>query len=214
MPFSRELNYFYHFLRLYLKENFHLEVERGDARYSSGALMSKIEEMIDRAELLIVDISDNNENVLIELGMAIALHKDIILITSGKEESDIPTDVRHLEYIRYDLQNDEEFLSRLGKAIKSILVDYDALYRKVLDLLREFDLESGVKHDAVGRDQFKLNVKKWVGRNKIPRNEDRIAQAEVLLPQILSDPSDTETRKQLQSWQESLEGKPSVAPHD
>lgn len=209
MPFRPELNYFYLFLQRHLKETFHLEVERGDARYSSGVLMGKIESMIDDAEFLIVDISGNNENVLIELGIALALRKDIILITSGKDENDIPTDVRHLEYIRYDLQHHEEFLSKLGKAIKSILVDYEALYQKAIVLLGEFNLASGVRRDAVDRDQFKVNVKKWAGRGGIPGDEDRIAQAEILLPQILSDPPDTETRKQLQSWQEGLDSKPS-----
>jgi hypothetical protein len=209
MPFRPELNYFYLFLQHHLKETFHVEVERGDARYPPGALMSKIERMIDEAEFLIIDISGNNENVLIELGIALALRKDIILITSGIDENDIPTDVRHLEYIQYDLQNHEEFLSKLGRAIKSILVDYEALYQKALDLLGEFNLESGIQHDAVGRDQFKVNIKKWAGRGGIPGDEDRIAQAEILLPQILSDPADAETRKQIQSWQENLDSKPS-----
>lgn len=212
MPFRPELNYFYLFLQHYLKENFQLEVERGDTRYSSGALMGKIESMIYDAEFLVVDISGNNANVLIELGIALSRRKEIILITSGKDENDVPTDVRHLEYIRYDLQNHEEFLAKLGKAIKSILGDSETindLYVKASDFLNEFNSAFGVRHDAVDRDQFKENVRKWAGRGGVLGNEDRIVQAEILLPQILRDPSNTETRKLLQSWLESLEGKPS-----
>jgi len=123
MPFKKEknLNYVYNNHIKKIIENFHLKCIRADDIFKNEMIMEDIWEQICTAKFIIGDLTDKNPNVFYELGMAHTLGKRVILITQS--EDDVPFDLRHLRYIKYEftppgIQNFEDLLK---KAIDSIL---------------------------------------------------------------------------------------------
>ena len=73
---------------------------RADHVHASGhELLSKIHLLIDRAELVIAEISTQSPNVFYEVGYAVGTHKPILLLV--REGTNIPTDLKGLETISY-----------------------------------------------------------------------------------------------------------------
>jgi hypothetical protein len=84
-----------------------LRVLRGDEEKISGEILPYIVEKIISAKLIIVNISDRNPNVYYELGIAHALGKDVILVSSAYNEiSDISFDLRSKRIIFYKDHDD------------------------------------------------------------------------------------------------------------
>jgi hypothetical protein len=54
---------------------------------------------INKARLIVADVTNKNPNVFYELGMAHTVGKDVIILTQNKE--DVPFDLRHLRYFPY-----------------------------------------------------------------------------------------------------------------
>jgi hypothetical protein len=141
MPFKTELNYFYLYLKLYLENNYGMECIRADSRFTDKPFLDKIINLIDRSDLVIADITGSNPNVMYELGVAHDKNKHVILLTQDKS-SEVPTDIRHIEYIPYDLDNHILFLSNLQKAIMGIYIDiYKFLYDKAQKYFNDFKKE-------------------------------------------------------------------------
>jgi len=73
---------------------------RADHVHASGhELLSKIHLLIDRAELVIAEISTQSPNVFYEVGYAVGTQKPILILV--KEGTNIPTDLKGLETISY-----------------------------------------------------------------------------------------------------------------
>jgi len=62
-------------------------------------LLNKVHAAIDRSELVIAEISDQNPNVFYEVGYAVGIQKPILLI--GQRGAVVPTDLRGRELILY-----------------------------------------------------------------------------------------------------------------
>src|SRR5437588_1324515 len=128
MPFKPELHYFYLYLKQHIEQTHHIECERGDAQVLTVPLLEKINDYISRADVIIADCSKRNPNVFYELGIAHAHGKEVILIT-GDLISEAPSDIRHFEFIRYDLDRHVEFLDRLDNALRNVFRDrYEGLF--------------------------------------------------------------------------------------
>ena len=98
-------------------------------------LLDKIIDSIKNADLIIADISGRNPNVFYELGIAQTLGKEVILITKDAI-SEVPTDIKGFEFIRYELDKDTEFLSKLDNALSNVFVKrYATLYKHAEDVL-------------------------------------------------------------------------------
>ena len=119
MPFRPELNYFFLFLKRYLKryleEKYSIRVERGSSSVLTRELLKKISEQISEASFLIADITGNNANVFFELGIAHERNKPIIFLTQN-DPKDAPVDTRQFEFIEYELGKHEDFLSKLDNS--------------------------------------------------------------------------------------------------
>jgi DNA-binding beta-propeller fold protein YncE len=76
-----------------------MKCKRGDEIYGTKSVMSDIWEYIQRARVVIADLTDQNPNVLYELGICHAINKDVIIITQSM--NDVPFDLRHLRCIEY-----------------------------------------------------------------------------------------------------------------
>jgi predicted nucleotide-binding protein len=79
--------------------------------------MEKIWCQINESLLIIADLTSSNPNVLYELGVAHTLGKPIIMMT--QDECYVPTDLKAIDYIRYDrdIGSEEELQKQLKKAI-------------------------------------------------------------------------------------------------
>jgi hypothetical protein len=102
---------------------------RADEVYSSKPVMGDIWEYIQKAEIVIADLTERNPNVLYELGLCHALWKRIILLAQRIEE--VPFDLQQFRVIIY-----EQSLSGAEKLAQ-------ALYRAV-SLIRDETAEEGL----------------------------------------------------------------------
>lgn len=74
-------------------------VFKADEQYSNGDILCKICKAIQESQNIIINISEQNPNVMFELGLAYGLNKNVFLIKD--EESSVISDLRGLEYTSY-----------------------------------------------------------------------------------------------------------------
>ena len=95
-------------------------ITKADDNFKIGSVMDKIKESIKRARLVVADVTGRNPNVFYELGLAHAFGKDVLIITQNSE--DIPFDITHLRYFKYELDNDfEKMKSKFFRVFKENL---------------------------------------------------------------------------------------------
>ena len=82
---------------------------KADEQYSNFGILCKICKGIQESQNLIINISDQNPNVMFELGLAYGLNKNVFLIKD--KESAVISDLNGLEYTSYS--NAEELASKL-----------------------------------------------------------------------------------------------------
>jgi hypothetical protein len=155
MPFRPELNYVYRSLKAYLGEAFPgIAVVRGDDQALTVPLLQKIAVYIRQADVVVADCSGRNPNVFYELGLAHALDKPVVLITSDPIEQ-APADIRAYEFISYATLEPDKFLSRLEGALQTIIGNpYAAAYPEALALFQEFAGANNVNQPAIAKEEF------------------------------------------------------------
>lgn len=77
-----------------------LAITRADDIFGHREVIRDIWHSIASARLIIADVTGRNANVFYELGMAHTLGKDVIILT--QREEDVPFDVKHIRYIKYE----------------------------------------------------------------------------------------------------------------
>jgi hypothetical protein len=148
-------------------------------------LLEKIRNHILEAEVIIADITGRNPNVFYELGLAHANDKPVILITQDAVQ-EVPTDIRHLEFIRYDLLNEHEIISKIDNAMNNLFVKrYQHLFDKAHELLMRFNQETGSQFESTSIEEFTARVKQIERTQDIPNEENDFMFADFLLPRIV-----------------------------
>jgi hypothetical protein len=100
-PFAGTLGTYYETVYKPAIEQAGLEpVRADDSIFGAGKIIDQIWRGIHGAKVLIAELTTKNPNVFYELGLAHALRKPVILISST--DDDVPFDLRHLRYIKYD----------------------------------------------------------------------------------------------------------------
>lgn len=94
------------------------EAIRGDELFHTGSVMEQIWEQIEKAKILLADLSGKNPNVFYELGLAHAARKPVVFTASNLD--DVPFDLRHLRVIIYDIR-EPEWASRLRASVADYL---------------------------------------------------------------------------------------------
>jgi hypothetical protein len=76
----------------------------GDKFETGQYLFTQVENAIHKSEIAIFDISENNQNVLIEIGMAYGEKKFTILLknNASKKDFEIPSDITAFIYLQYN----------------------------------------------------------------------------------------------------------------
>lgn len=71
--------------------------------FATGKIMDQVWRGISSAKVLVAELTSRNPNVFYELGIAHAMKKPVVLISSN--EGDVPFDVRHIRVIYYDVND-------------------------------------------------------------------------------------------------------------
>lgn len=94
-----------------------IECRRADTLYESKAIHADIWQNIAKADFLVVDVTELNPNVMIELGVAATLRKPphVILIKSAEDETRLPFNAFAQRYLSYtkSVIGDQQFMNSL-----------------------------------------------------------------------------------------------------
>ena len=200
MPFSPELHYFFLYLKQHIEQKHHLNCERADAQVLTIPLLDKINDYIARADVLIADCSKRNPNVFYELGIAHAHGKAVILIT-GDPIAEALSDIRHFEFIRYELDRHVGFLERLDNALRNVFRGkYQEFFRRAQASFRKFKFETRAQVTSVDEDTFIRRLAEAEQTREPPNLHDEQAVTEYVLPRIIAENSDLDTMRVIAAW--------------
>ena len=109
-----------------------LPLRADDDMFKTGKIVDQIWLGIHSAKVLVAELTGRNPNVFYELGLAHALQKPVVLVSSN--EGDVPFDVQHIRVIYYDVYDPfwgEKLIAKIAENILSAL-DHpgDAVLRK------------------------------------------------------------------------------------
>jgi len=110
-----------------------LEAYRVDRDPAVSIPIREIEDGIRAADVCFAEITTDNPNVWFELGYAIALNKDVVLVCSNERKSRFPFDIQHRSIVTYTTESSSDFTelkTAIVERIKAILSK-----RKSLDAL-------------------------------------------------------------------------------
>jgi hypothetical protein len=104
MPFGAPLGGYYESVYRPAIEKAGLRPVRADAEiFGAGKIMDQIWSGIRGAKVLVAELTTRNPNVFYELGLAHALEKPVVLVSSNEE--DVPFDLHHIRVIYYDVND-------------------------------------------------------------------------------------------------------------
>lgn len=118
MPFGEWFDRYYQDIYVPAIKEAGFEPVRADELFTTGSVVEQIWEQIEKAKLLLADLSGKNPNVFYELGLSHAAKKPVIFTASLVE--DVPFDLRHLRVIIYDIR-EPEWATRLRKSVTDYL---------------------------------------------------------------------------------------------
>lgn len=122
MPFAEPFDTYYKKIIKPAVDDNELYAVRGDSLFRSTHIMDDIWSAITESTLVIAELTGKNPNVYYELGLAHAMKKPAILVSSNIE--DVPFDLRPLRVLIYD-KNDPDWgeilKSNIAKAIDETL---------------------------------------------------------------------------------------------
>jgi hypothetical protein len=118
MPFGEWFDRYYQEIYVPAIREAGFEPVRADELFTTGSVVEQIWEQIEKAKLLLADLTGKNPNVFYELGLAHAAHKPVVFASGVLE--DVPFDLRHLRVIIYDVR-EPEWALKLRKNVTDYL---------------------------------------------------------------------------------------------
>ncbi|MEK0371228.1 MAG: hypothetical protein QQN55_08765, partial [Nitrosopumilus sp.] len=123
-----------------------VEPIRADDLFRPSVIVSDLWDMIQRADILLAELTTKNPNVFYELGLAHAISKPVILVSETMD--DVPFDLQQLRVILYD-KNDPVWGEELGKNITaSIKETLDSPIQAVPSIFRKKVKSQAPEQDA------------------------------------------------------------------
>ena len=120
MPFAVPLGNYYEKVYKPAIEKAGLKPVRADTEiFGAGKIMDQVWSGINTAKVLVAELTTRNPNVFYELGLAHALKKPVVLVSSN--ESDVPFDLKHIRVIYYDVTDPFWGMKLLDKVAENIL---------------------------------------------------------------------------------------------
>lgn len=98
-----------------------LSVSRADDFFTSHAVIADVWSALYNSRLVVADCTGRNPNVFYEMGLAHVLGRPVIMVTQNAD--DVPFDVRHYRYIRYEFtpRGMQDFERNLAATIETTL---------------------------------------------------------------------------------------------
>lgn len=119
-PFAAPLGTYYEKIYKLAIEKAGLTPIRADAdMFGTGKIMDQVWTGINAAKVLVAELTSRNPNVFYELGLAHALKKPVVLVSSNEE--DVPFDLQHIRVIYYDMSDPFWGQKLLEKVAENIL---------------------------------------------------------------------------------------------
>lgn len=123
MPFAEPLGAYYVSLYEPAIRKAGLSPMRADTDiFGTGKIVDQIWAGINNAKVLVAELTGRNANVLYELGLAHALRKPVVLVSSNEE--DVPFDLRHVRVIYYQVADPfwgEKLIAKVAENVISAL---------------------------------------------------------------------------------------------
>lgn len=109
---------------------------RADASiFGTGKIMDQILSGISAAKVLVAELTTKNPNVFYELGLAHALKKPVVLVSSNEE--DVPFDLHHIRVIYYDMSDPfwgQKLIDKVAENVLSALKNpEEAIFRGAIE---------------------------------------------------------------------------------
>ncbi len=200
MPFLSELNYFYLFLKKHIEDNHSFKCFRADNNVLTIPILDKIVKYIQEADILIADCTNRNPNVFYEMGIAHTLNKKVILITKDNI-TETPSDIRHYEFIQYNLNEHEKFLERIDNAFNNAFIkDYEVLYEKALEIFNKFKIDNGLHLSPLSQNIFISKIKNVDINFEFDNSKNISMVNKTLLPKILDTSIDFNIMEKVTKW--------------
>ncbi len=136
MPFAGAIGgYFHHIYDPAIKKA-GLKAVRADADiFGTGKIIDQIWSGINSAKVLVAELTTRNPNVFYELGLAHALNKPVVLVSSN--EQDVPFDLQHIRVIYYDVTDPfwgQKLIEKVAENIVSALKNpEEAVFKRALE---------------------------------------------------------------------------------
>lgn len=86
-------------------EQLNIRCIRADNSVTSGQILDKIQRHIERSRFIIVKVDSDNLNVFFELGLAMGMDKDVLLVSEESLVLKLPSDLRNWECLTYPKGN-------------------------------------------------------------------------------------------------------------
>lgn len=90
-----------------------LEVRRADDTVQSEQILDKVLQYIQRCRFIVAKVDVENLNIYFELGAAMGLGKDVLLVSESSLVLKLPSDLRNWECLTYDKGNYEQLRRRI-----------------------------------------------------------------------------------------------------
>jgi hypothetical protein len=120
MPFAKPVGNHYQFIYEPAIRKAGLTPIRADNEiFGTGKIIDQVWSGINSAKVLIAELTNRNPNVFYELGLAHALEKPVVLVSSN--ENDVPFDLQHIRVIYYDVNDPFWGTKLLEKVAENIL---------------------------------------------------------------------------------------------
>jgi hypothetical protein len=117
MPFGEWFDKYYKEIYVPAIKDASFEPVRADELFTTGSVVEQIWEQINKATVLLAELTGKNANVFYELGLAHAAVKPVIFVSANVD--DVPFDLRHLRVIIYDIRE-----PNWAESLKNRVTDY------------------------------------------------------------------------------------------
>lgn len=154
MPFGPQFDRYYRNIFVPAIGHSGLSPVRGDSIFGPSAIVKDVWHLLKQSTVALADLTGRNPNVFYELGLAHAIGKAVILVTSNRE--DVPFDLQGLRVIVYD-KDDENWGFTLQSAIERSIVE---IVRDPTRAVSATFADRGLQACLVGGDPLQLEVRR------------------------------------------------------
>ena len=123
MPFGEPFDSYYREIFVPTIKRAGLKPIRADEIHRPGVIINQVWESIKQATVLVAEVTDQNPNVMYELGLAHAINKPVVQIIKN-DAKNVPFDLRSLRHIVYNTERpnwSEELSSKLEDFLQNAI---------------------------------------------------------------------------------------------